>query len=96
MLVRQSIVNGMVRISVEDHGEGIAPEHLPYIWDRYYKVDRVHRIATVGTGIGLSIVKNILEMHGAQYGVESTLHSGSVFWFDLPLFRDHAENAEEL
>lgn len=96
VLVRQSIVNGMVRISVEDHGEGIAPEHLPYIWDRYYKVDRVHRIATVGTGIGLSIVKNILEMHGAQYGVESTLHSGSVFWFDLPLFRDHAENAEEL
>ena len=85
VLVRQTVANGMVRISVEDHGEGIAPEHLPYIWDRYYKVDRVHRIATVGTGIGLSIVKNILDMHHAEYGVESTVGHGSVFWFDLPL-----------
>lgn len=85
VLVRQTVVDGMVRISVEDHGEGIAPEHLPYIWDRYYKVDRVHRIATVGTGIGLSIVKNILEMHGARYGVDSVVGRGSVFWFALPL-----------
>ena len=85
VLVRQTVADGMVRISVEDHGEGIAPEHLPYIWDRYYKVDRVHRIATVGTGIGLSIVKNILEMHRARYGVESVVDRGSVFWFALPL-----------
>jgi len=85
VLVRQTVNDGAVRISVEDHGEGIAPEQLPYIWDRYYKVDRVHRIATVGTGIGLSIVKNILEMHKAEYGVESIVGQGSVFWFTLPL-----------
>ena len=91
VIVRQSVSVGMVRISVEDHGEGIAPDQLPYIWDRYYKVDRIHRIATVGTGIGLSIVKNVLEMHGAQYGVESELDRGSVFWFALPI----AEPAQE-
>lgn len=85
VLVRQMVTDGTVRISVEDHGEGIEADQLPYIWDRYYKVDRVHRIATVGTGLGLSIVKNILEMHGARFGVESTVAQGSTFWFELPL-----------
>jgi signal transduction histidine kinase len=85
VLVRQTVSEGTVRISVEDHGEGIEADQLPYIWDRYYKVDRVHRIATVGTGLGLSIVKNILEMHGARFGVESAVSQGSTFWFELPL-----------
>lgn len=92
VLVRQSINEGKVRISVEDHGEGIETDQLPYIWDRYYKVDRVHRIATVGTGIGLSIVKNILEMHKAEYGVESVVGQGSIFWFTLPLAEPDAED----
>ncbi|MBE6600809.1 MAG: hypothetical protein E7640_06420 [Ruminococcaceae bacterium] len=75
--------NGNVRISVSDKGEGIPPEAIPDIWDRYYKVDRVHRRAAVGTGLGLSIVKGILEGHGAPYGVESKLNEGSTFWFEL-------------
>ena len=62
-----------------------APEDLPLIWDRYYKVDRVHRMARMGTGLGLSIVKGILEVHGAKYGVDSTVGKGSVFWFELPV-----------
>ena len=74
----------VVRISVEDHGEGIANEELPLIWDRYYKVEKVHKRAAVGTGLGLSIVKKVLERHGASYGVESTLGEGSVFWFEFP------------
>lgn len=74
-----------VRISVVDHGEGIKKEDLPLIWDRYYKVDGVHRRATAGTGIGLSIVKKVLERHEAAYGVESAVGSGSVFWFELPV-----------
>lgn len=85
ILVRQTVSGETVRISVEDHGEGIEADQLPYIWDRYYKVDRVHRIATVGTGLGLSIVKNILEMHSSRFGVESTVGQGSVFWFELPV-----------
>lgn len=76
-----------VRFSVTDSGAGIAPEELPLIWDRYYKVDKVHRRAMVGTGLGLSIVKSILEAHKATYGVESTVGVGSTFWFELSLSR---------
>ena len=88
--VEQSVViseNGekYVRIAVKDHGEGIKKEDLSLIWDRYYKVEGVHRRATAGTGIGLSIVKKVLERHGAAYGVESTVGKGSTFWFEIPL-----------
>ena len=81
--VKQTVADGRVRISVTDTGEGIAPEEMPLIWDRYYKVDRVHRRAMIGTGLGLSIVKTILELHHAQYGVESKLSEGSTFWFEM-------------
>ena len=83
--VRQQNIGDHVRISVEDHGAGIAPEDIPMIWDRYYKVDRVHRRAMVGTGLGLAIVKGVLELYGDAYGVESKLGEGSTFWFDLPV-----------
>jgi len=72
-----------VRISVKDTGEGIDPEHLHEIWDRYYKVDKDHKRAAKGTGIGLSIVKRILEAHSAVFGVESSKTNGSSFWFEL-------------
>ena len=82
---KDELERDVVRISVTDHGEGIAREELPRIWDRYYKVDKVHKRASVGTGLGLSIVKKALERHGASYGVESTLGEGSVFWFEFPI-----------
>ena len=62
---------------------GIAKEDLPYIFDRYYKVDKEHIRESAGTGIGLSIVKNILETHGAVYGVQSEVGKGSIFYFEL-------------
>ena len=88
--IRQEILtdkNGrrVARISVIDHGEGIDPDKLPLIWDRYYKVDSAHRRAVVGTGLGLSIVKKILTRHNASYGVESKPGEGSTFWFELPI-----------
>ncbi len=83
--VRQECFGNKVRISVIDHGAGIAEEQIPLIWDRYYKVDRVHKRAVVGTGLGLSIVKTVLERHGAAYGVESQVGKGSTFWFELEL-----------
>lgn len=73
----------LVRIEIIDHGKGIPEEKLPYIWERYYRVDKNHRSAAVGTGLGLSIVKKLLELHGAEYGVKSVLGKGSVFWFEL-------------
>ncbi len=81
--VAQSVSGDTVRITITDHGDGIAEADIPFIWDRYYKVDKVHKRATVGTGLGLSIVKGILELHGATYGVTSTPGSGSAFWFEL-------------
>ena len=85
VIVSQTIANGQVRITVQDSGEGISPELLPHIWDRYYKGDKVHRRTVMGTGLGLSIVKNILELHKARYGVDSVQGQGSNFWFELPV-----------
>jgi signal transduction histidine kinase len=86
--VREEISGGRVRISVIDSGEGIAPEDLPHIWDRYYKVDKVHRRSAAGTGLGLSIVKNALSQHpGVDFGVESEPGKGSIFWFSMPIYK---------
>ena len=85
VLVRQTVEHGAVKVEVIDHGEGIDADSLPYVWDRYYKVDKNHRRSAVGAGLGLSIVKGVLEAHGAEYGVASTVGRGSDFWFRLPL-----------
>ncbi len=81
--VRQIITENTVRIEVEDSGEGIEPDKLPLIWDRYYKVDKVHRRAVEGSGLGLSIVKTIMEQVGGSYGVTSTVGVGSTFFVEL-------------
>lgn len=75
------------RISITDHGQGIAPEHINNIWDRYYKVKKTERKLSKGTGLGLSIVKNIMNAHHAAYGVNSELGEYTTFWFELPLDR---------
>ena len=88
VIVKQTCTGDKVRVAVIDHGVGIAPDQIPLIWDRYYKVDRVHKRAVVGTGLGLSIVKTVLERHAAQYGVESTEGEGSTFWFEIPIEKE--------
>ena len=85
VMVRQIIKENMVKIEVIDHGEGISQSDLPYIWERYYKVDKKHKRPKMGTGLGLSIVKKIIELHGGECGVESELGKGSTFWFQLKL-----------
>ena len=81
--VRQECIGDTVKISVQDFGLGIAKENLPLDWERYYKVDKEHRRSFNGSGLGLAIVRKILELHNAQYGVDSTLGQGSTFWFCL-------------
>ncbi len=86
VVINQSIIDGKtVRITITDTGEGISQEDIPYIWDRYYKVDKTHRRSLSGSGLGLSIVKNILVAHNSSFGVESTPSKGSSFWFELPI-----------
>ncbi|MBR2547261.1 MAG: HAMP domain-containing histidine kinase [Eubacterium sp.] len=72
---------------VTDHGQGIKPDELPHVWDRYYQSSTHHVRETTGTGLGLSIVKEILKLHDAKYGVDSTVGEGSSFWFELPIVR---------
>ncbi|MBQ5834371.1 MAG: HAMP domain-containing histidine kinase [Clostridia bacterium] len=93
VVVHQAVSDGRVRISVTDTGEGIAPEQMPLIWDRYYKEDKVHRRALIGTGLGLSIVKEILELHGFAYGVNSTVGKGSTFWFEFDEYTEQPSRA---
>ena len=69
------------RVEVEDHGPGIPAEDLPYIFDRYYR-SRADAGKT-GTGLGLSITRAIFQQHGCRFGVESTVGSGTTFWFIL-------------
>ena len=82
--VKQESVGSYVQVTVSDSGEGIAPDELPYIWDRYYRSRENHRRAVIGSGLGLNICRGILEKHGAPYGVKSEPGQGTAFWFRLP------------
>lgn len=73
------------RVCVRDHGPGIPADRLPFIWDRYYKVDTDHQRSSRGSGLGLSIVKKIMQLHKAPFGVDSREGKGSTFWFELEL-----------
>lgn len=76
-----------VKISISDSGSGISKEDIEQIWDRYYKVDRTHVRAISGSGLGLSIVSKLLQIHSASYGVESSA-SGTTFWFTLKIYEE--------
>ncbi len=71
-------------IAVRDHGCGIAAEHLPRLFERFYRVDRARSRKLGGTGLGLAIVKHIVQAHAGRISVASTLGEGSVFCIHLP------------
>ena len=76
---------GSVTCAVIDKGIGIEAADLDKIWNRYQKASRQGTRSAQGTGLGLSIASEILEKHGAEYGVRSTPGEGSCFWFSLPV-----------
>lgn len=75
-------------VSVSDEGIGIAPEDLPRIWERFYRVDNTNTRRIGGTGLGLSIARAFVELHGGRIWATSTLDRGSTFFFTLPVATD--------
>jgi two-component system, OmpR family, phosphate regulon sensor histidine kinase PhoR len=83
----RKLQDGRGEISVQDSGVGIAPEHVPRVTERFYRVDRSRSRETGGTGLGLAIVKHAVQRHGGELAVQSELGRGSVFSFTLPAQR---------
>jgi signal transduction histidine kinase len=81
-LVARDVSAGVV-IRVEDNGEGIPAEHLPHLFERFYRVDKARDRERGGTGLGLAIVKNIVEAHGGRVWVESAVGKGTTFSVSL-------------
>jgi two-component system phosphate regulon sensor histidine kinase PhoR len=79
--------SGYAEFSVSDTGEGIAPEHIPRLTERFYRVDRGRSRASGGTGLGLAIVKHVLQRHQGKLRVESVVGKGSTFTAVLPVDR---------
>jgi two-component system phosphate regulon sensor histidine kinase PhoR len=79
--------DGGVEFFVQDSGPGIAPEHLPRLTERFYRVDRSRSRDTGGTGLGLAIVKHVAQRHGAELKIESTPGKGSRFAIVFPATR---------
>jgi two-component system OmpR family sensor kinase len=71
-------------VTVSDTGEGIAPEHLPHLSERFYRVDARARRTDGGTGLGLSICKSIAEAHGGTFAIESEVGRGTTVRVTLP------------
>lgn len=81
--------DGQMVFAVEDSGPGIAPEHIPRITERFYRVDRSRSRETGGTGLGLAIVKHVVQRHGGHLTIDSVVGQGSRFAFVLPADRVH-------
>ena len=73
-----------VAVSVRDTGSGIAPEHLPYVFDRFYRADAARARATGGAGLGLAIVKHLVEAQGGRISAASQPGAGTTLTFTLP------------
>lgn len=85
MTVRAVHRGEVCEVTVEDTGSGIPPEHLPYVFERFYRVDPSRSREDGGTGIGLAIARSVVEAHGGWIWAESDEGAGSQFTFLVPL-----------
>ncbi|HEV2393200.1 MAG TPA: ATP-binding protein [Verrucomicrobiae bacterium] len=79
-----SVDSATVRVDVRDSGDGIAPQHLPKIFDRFYRVDPSRSRPARGTGLGLAIVRSIMQLHGGAASIQSALGRGTVVSLEFP------------
>ena len=86
--IRIKDVGDFIQIEIEDNGKGIGPKDLPYIFDRFYRTDVSRNSSKGGSGIGLSIVKKILEDHGGKVWATSRLGIGTILYFVLRKYQE--------
>ena len=85
--IQLSRSNKKVTFHCIDHGVGIPSDELGHVWDKYYRTSANHERGIEGTGLGLAISKSILNLHSANYGVNSEEGKGSDFWFEMDTVR---------
>ncbi len=78
-------VDGLARLSVDDTGEGIPSEDLPYVFERFYRADSARARQTGGSGVGLAVTKRIVEDHGGSVFAANRTTGGASVGFELPL-----------
>ena len=88
--IRIKDVGDFIQVEIEDNGRGIAQKDLPYIFDRFYRTDASRNSATGGSGIGLSIVKKIVEDHGGKIWATSKEDSGTTMYFVIRKYQEVA------
>jgi two-component system phosphate regulon sensor histidine kinase PhoR len=85
VLATLKVAHGLARFVVQDEGDGIAPEHLPRLTERFYRADPGRSRQIGGTGLGLAIVKHIVERHRGRLDIVSTVGEGTTVTVELPL-----------
>jgi signal transduction histidine kinase len=82
--VQTSLANGEARIEVTDAGPGLLTEEIDRVWETFYRGAEAAQLPNRGSGLGLTVVKQLVELHGGRVGVQSTPGNGATFWFTLP------------
>jgi signal transduction histidine kinase len=96
ILVRARAQGSHIRVEIEDHGIGMAPEDQRQAFDRFYRASEGRALREHGSGLGLAIVKDLIEAHGGQVGVVSQPGTGSTFWFTLRMADERVVSSEAL
>ncbi|MGE3269078.1 MAG: GAF domain-containing protein [Chloroflexota bacterium] len=84
IVVRAHHEGDLVRVQVQDHGPGLSAEEVDRVWESFYRGAQASQLPNRGSGLGLSVVKHLVELHGGKVGARSTPGQGATFWFTLP------------
>ena len=85
-----------IRVEISDTGIGISEEEKQHLFSGFYQADWVHNNQLGGTGLGLTLARRLVELHGGMIGVDSELGKGSTFWFTIPLAETCRQESEEV